>query len=111
VDGSDAPFVELPQHVMNKLNLKMGTEPTFEILCTLNIPQEIDEVQFDYDVTNKMSQTFEDSPHRSVASDLLSFLPTIISILYGSLDRKVSNLYYLPTVLRFQFLASSSLGF
>jgi hypothetical protein len=77
MDESDAPVVEFPQHIMNKLNLKMGTEIGFEILCTLNIPQKIDEVQFDYDVTNKMlSQTFEDSPHRSVTSDFLFlFLP------------------------------------
>jgi antitoxin component of MazEF toxin-antitoxin module len=54
VKRSDAPVVKFPQHIMNKLNLKMGREPTFEISCTLNIPQKIDDVWYNYNVMNKL---------------------------------------------------------
>lgn len=41
-------------NVMNKLNLKMGRESDFEMSCTGNIPQKIDDVCYNYSIMNKL---------------------------------------------------------
>jgi hypothetical protein len=112
VDGLGASAIELPQHIMDKLNLlKVGAEPTFEIPCTLNLPQKINDVRYNYNVINDLlSQTFRDSPHTSVRPDFVSLFLFFYHYLhfYGSMDRKSPIAFIFPQSFLFSLLPTLS---